>query len=658
MPIAKMQKLYILSHRALRNEVLSFLQKNELIEIKNLQEKMLPFTFEKAALPEIDYELTLAELNFAINFLTKIKGEKKGFIESFAPAKPLAKEEDVKSCFAEFAFKDIINKCKSIDSELANLKNLEEKLNSLYEKLRPWQEVRVKLSDLVDKDKICITLGKCPKKTFEEHSCKILRFSPDVHIEAVYESKTEVYSIILYLEKERETIEDLLKKSDFEKISLPQSERTPKEEMEYILILKKEIDENRNKNIIEALKLEKYKVKLMYAHDCLLSKKAAKEARDISGETKHTFFLEGWIRKRDFNLLTNGLREISKEIETYKVTPLPEEIPPVDIENPRFLRPLETVTKIYGLPKYKEIDPTPVLSGFFILFFGLCLGDAGYGITLSLVSALILRKIKLSFGAKNLLRLLFYGGIVSALVGALTGGWFGIDLNTLPPVLNWLATPLTMIRLIDPVKNPLVMLVLALALGVIQVSVGIATKMFMSLRDGNYVDAILDEGLWLYFIAGLLSCGLMMAGVIPQHNFIPYLPLSGAIFLVLTQGRTQKNIFMKLGFGLLSLYKTVGLLSDVLSYSRILALGLATTVLAMVINLVGMMTKDSIPILGYVIMLAIFVFGHLFNIVINTLGAFIHSGRLQYVEFFSKFLEGGGKAFKPFRRETKYVSIE
>ena len=178
------------------------------------------------------------------------------------------------------------------------------------------------------------------------------------------------------------------------------------------------------------------------------------------------------------------------------------------------------------------------------------------------------------------------------------------------------------------------------------------------MRDGLLLDAILDDLLWIYFLLILVAFGIQKAGAITISPYIGKMVLGGVVALVLTQGRKEKNLILKIGSGILSLYKTVGYLSDTLSYSRILALGLATSIIAMVINMVAIMTKDMIPIVGYVIMILVLIGGHIFNIAVNVLGSFIHSSRLQFVEFFSKFLVGGGTEFDPLRRESKFVEMK
>ena len=222
-------------------------------------------------------------------------------------------------------------------------------------------------------------------------------------------------------------------------------------------------------------------------------------------------------------------------------------------------------------------------------------------------------------------------------MGAIFGGWFG-DLIKVKPL--W----------INPLDNPLSVLILAFIMGIIQIYTGIILNAYKNIRR-VIADALMDQGLWLVLLTGLLMF------VKPELAIIgKYMALFGTIGLILTQGRSQKGILKKFTSGILSLYDITGYLSDVLSYSRLLALGLTTGVIASVINTMAKTVAGSI--VGYIVMALIIVGGHVFNLAINVLGAYVHSSRLQYIEFFSKFYDSGGRAFSPLKVKTTYVELE
>jgi len=234
--------------------------------------------------------------------------------------------------------------------------------------------------------------------------------------------------------------------------------------------------------------------------------------------------------------------------------------------------------------------------------------------------------------------MLFLCSISTIVWGAIFGGWFG-DLIQLKPL--WL----------NPLDNPMAVLILAFIMGIIQIYVGIILNAYKNIRAGNTAAALMDQGLWLVLLTGLL-----MFAAPGLSQVAKYMSIAGAFGLILTQGRDQKSLIKKLTSGILSLYDITGYLSDILSYSRLLALGLTTGVIATVINTMAKTMSGSI--IGFIVMILVLVGGHVFNIAINVLGAYVHSSRLQYIEFFSKFYDSGGKAFDPLRVNTTYVELE
>ncbi len=318
--------------------------------------------------------------------------------------------------------------------------------------------------------------------------------------------------------------------------------------------------------------------------------------------------------------------------------PDPEEEFPILLHNRGLVDAHQAVTTLYGLPSKNSLDPTPFMTPFFLAFFGICLSDVCYGLLLSLMAFVMRRKLRLAGIGRQLVNLLFWGGISSILFGALLGGWFG-DLIPIKPF--WF----------DPLNEPMRMMIYSFILGVIQIYFGMGIQAYRSIKDGKPWDALFDQGGWYLFLTGLIALFIPGGG-----EFGKWAAIGGALVLIFTQGRSQKNLIRKMLSGLLSLYNVTGYLSDVLSYSRLLALALATGVIASAINAMGGLLTGSIA--GILLMVFLLIGGHLFNLIISTLSAYVHTSRLQYIEFFSKFFESGGRAFQPFRIKTKFVDVE
>ena len=253
-----------------------------------------------------------------------------------------------------------------------------------------------------------------------------------------------------------------------------------------------------------------------------------------------------------------------------------------------------------------------------------------------------------------MIKLFFYCGISTAVWGALFGGWFGDFIQVFVRTILGKEVVINAIWF-NPLDDPMKLLIFSLALGIIHLFIGMGIKAYMQIKEGNWIDAICDEGFWYFTIIGLI--GWLGGGSISQT--LPtvgmWLAIIGMAGLLLTGGRHNKG-FGKITGGLSNIYNITSYMSDILSYARLLALGLATGVIAQVVNTMGSLFGGGV--VGLIILLVMFVFGHALNLAINALGAFIHASRLQYVEFFGKFYEDGGEPFNPFRKKTKYIKIE
>ncbi|OGC25022.1 hypothetical protein A2291_01745 [candidate division WOR-1 bacterium RIFOXYB2_FULL_42_35] len=656
MSIEPMEKIHLVALKQDKDPILKALEKCQLVDIQTFsanKEEALP-------LEEVgQHEFNLAEIKSTISFLDDIAELKKSFIETFVPPKEETTEEEINQTVHEFEAKKVIADCKAIESQLANLNNLKKELHSEHDKLLPWTTLNLKLSTLNNLTQTKVVLGTVKTKGLHEFQNKATALSPAASINLVNQDKNTSYLAIIFLKAEEKALTDLLTKSGWQEASLPNIERSPKEEIDNIQGLLKKAELERSEHLAAAKKLIHHTVRLKYLYDHILGLKSNQELQAKFADTNYTFVIEGWVKQKMLTEVKKRLNEVSKNVAVYKIQPAEGEKPPVALKNPGILSPFELITKIYGTPKSDEPDPTLPLSFFFALFFGLCLGDFGYGVVLGLVSIYFLKKYKLPAGGQNLFKLLLIGGGFSAIVGILTGSYFGFNPQNIPTSMLPLKHLLLSIRIIDPIKSPLVMLVFSLALGVIQILYGISIQLIHHLKQKEYVAAFLDDGLWFFFLASIVFLIVSSATGSLSHlsPIAKNMTIAGAVLLVLTQGRHKKNVIQKFLSGLLSLYKLSGYMGDTLSYSRLLALGMSSAIIGSVINILAGMVRE-VPIFGIILMVILLIFGHIFNLLVSTLGAFVHSIRLQMVEFFSKFFEGGGREFRPYKRVAEYTIIK
>ncbi|MFH1347797.1 MAG: V-type ATP synthase subunit I [Candidatus Margulisiibacteriota bacterium] len=653
MSILETQKIHIVSLKQHKDAILKSLQKHEVIDIQAVENREQSTGNETISRLEYD----LAEIKSSITFLERVTQKKKGLVESFAPQKEEIEQDNFVQICREFDCVGLLKKCKNIEGRLLNLKNLKTELISDQERLLPWQSLDLPLSELNNNQKTSVISGKIRNKQLANFKSELEKISSATHIETINQTKEESYVLIIYLKELDQSVKELVGKSPFSPIDLPKSSETPDGELARIKSLLKDVAEEVRELNADATHLGRNLNELKYIYDLNLGNKNDLEVKQKLADTEYTFIIEGWIKKQDYEKVRSSLLKVTKELEIYKIEPAKGEKHPVVLENPVPFSPFELITKIYGTPKYEEFDPSIPLSFFFALFFGICLGDFAYGLILAAISFYFLKRYRLPEGGQKLFRLLIFGGGVAVMVGILTGSYLGFSPKEIPAALMPLKNLLTSIQIIDPIKSPLVMLLFSLALGVIQILFGIILQMAMRIRNKEYVSAILDDGLWFFFLSSLVFLIVAKGMSLPAAGLAGKMSIAGAVLLVLTQGRHKKNIIAKFFSGLLSLYKVSGYMGDTLSYSRLLALGMSTTIIGSVINILAGMVKGGIPVLGIVFMILLLIFGHLFNLIIGTLGAFVHSTRLQMVEFFSKFYEGGGREFQPYRRQAEYTIL-
>ena len=403
--------------------------------------------------------------------------------------------------------------------------------------------------------------------------------------------------------------------------------------------------------------MSEYREMLKFGVDFLAMRKEKYEALSKLGITESTFVLEGYVPEKYFDSLK---KEIEKK-HTAVISgfePAEDEDVPVLLENGSFSSPVEGITKMYAMPSKTDVDPTPVMSFFYYLFFGMMLSDAGYGVVMVIGTMIALKKFKLENSMRKTLIMFRNCGISTIFWGALFGSWFGDIVQIVGR--EFFGKEIGSIALwFQPLDDPIKLLLYSFGLGILHLFLGVGVSFKMAWDDGRKLDAFLDTVPIYLTILGVAPLAASILTEVPQilKTVGMYVMIAGVVLLVLTAGRSSKSIFGKLFGGLYALYNTAtGWLSDILSYSRLLALGLATGSIAGVINLIGTMPENKAVKL--VLLIVVFIVGHTANLAINLLGAYVHTDRLQFVELFSKFYTGGGREFTPFAVNTKYIKFK
>ncbi len=640
MAIVNVKKMSVIALQKDRNDIVKLLQKLGKVEIINIKDRVSKEEWEKVFAPgdhnkEVtDLQNKLADVQFALEFMGRYSKPKR----SLFGEKPLYREENIERLSQSREVRDVIKECRELEARLNSIKSEEMKLNNIIEVLKPWEGLDIPIEEIKATDTVRIYTGTLSADGVEGVKDRLEETAPESHLEIVSTDSESAHVLLVYHKSLEEKISDILKESSWSKEDLPREEGTA---AEVIARAKEQIagfDRIRQEIADKAVSLSGIRQKMEFLYDYYNALAERKSVVAATGETARTFYMEGWIPETGMEKVKMAiLRDIPEACIAFS-DPGEDDDVPVVVDNPKIVRPYEMITDLYSPPGKKDIDPNILVAPFFFIFFGMMISDAGYGIVLALIGFWALKTMKPEGTMKKLFGLVALGGISTLFWGAMFGGWFG-DLIKIPAL--W----------INPLKDPMILLMFSFVLGIIQIYVGLGAMAYRNIKAGKIMDAVFDQGFWY-----LLLTGLIMFAFPAAAGPAKILSLAGAAGLVLTQGRTKKNILGKVSSGILSLYGVTGYLSDVLSYSRILALGLATGVIGIVVNTMAKMLGFNI--IGYLLMVVVLIVGHIFNIAINALGAYVHSSRLQYVEFFSKFYDGGGRTFSPFRLKTKYTKLQ
>lgn len=641
-----MEKIQILVHRSEASKLLERAQKKGVIHFTKLENTDGLLHGEKNV---FEFNYHASRLDFAVKFLERF--EKVGALKAiFEGRRVVTTQEEIEKVVHSFYFNDVIT----------TTQNLEKKLNEIDARTNELREEQLLLEKWRNLDfPLNASLKTAHTETFPLTGTLLNIDTLTVALEETefsYElTRTgEKTALLTLLHKDKHKVLDIVRTNKVDPTTLPKRRGTPLEEIERIDRRIIKLAKNKEVMLTQAQALVEYLPKIKMVADYMNWKKEKNDLLTQTYRTSEVMVFVGWCPKEAIDALRKDIEEHAT-LFSFEVIDAGDEEPPVELENRRLIKPFETITRLYGVPGYKDIDPTIFLAGFFFIFFGLCLTDVMYGIIMFVLIAFILMKYKIQKEMRMLLTLLMFGGLASAVIGLFFGGYFGIDMVLISEKIPFLGK----IQLFDPIGNPLPIFYLSLVLGFIHVMFGVMLKIVREAKNNNLTGGLIDQVPWLMLFVTIALGVMDMINIItlPAHT-VSVLAGISVMSIVLTQGRTQKGIFMKGLMGTLSLYGIIGYFSDTLSYSRLLALGLATSALAFSINMIALLVRDLVPVIGPIAMIIVLVIGHSFNLLVNTLGAFIHSARLQFVEFFGKFILGTGVEFKPFTQLQRNVILE
>ena len=649
MAIAKMSKVMLIAPTDKQNDLLDAIQELQSLEVTSLEQAKELFTEESIALQEADAE--------GINALQqKFEGIHAAITFVQKNQKQPSLIQKLKTPKEQFTLSELQNEVQSWDADAlvehvegirTTLRKKDEELKELREKealLRKWSVLDFYPKDIFKHPYTKTKMGTIPQATDNAY-LEGLKQSELISVHEVYHTREEIGLLVTYPRKAQQAAKEELARAHFS-IVWYAFEEAPSVELEKNLKAQQVVVEAKKK-VLEDLQEEKDLLRqLQLSAEVTYNELQKEQAKNELVNGQHVFVLQGWLTTKAVDAVEVQLKDKLGEGE-YVFLPLEiaeeeyEEVPTV-LENNTFLQPFENLTEMYGLPKYGELDPTPYTAPFYLVFFGMMAADLGYGALLWLGTFIMLKFFHFDKGTNRNLKFFHLLSYPVMIWGIVFGSAFGADLPFQPLSLS---------------KDLITIMILSIIFGVIQIMVGLSLGAYSNLKKKAYVDAYTSHLGWLAIITGIILyvLGSMVLNISWIATIGSSIAIIAAVAIVVVTVLSSENKWGGLASGLYNLYGISGYVADVVSYTRLMALAVSGGSIASAFNmLVGFLPPIARFTAGIFLIVAL----QGLNIFLSFLGAYVHGLRLQFVEFFGKFYDGGGHALKPFKTYEKYVDIK
>lgn len=646
MSISTMKKLVVITPNDCADSIVRRLIRLKCVEVRNTGSDECGYLLEKM---DCDAQRSEAERRVAI--LDKIIPELTKYSKRISKLGDNRIKVDKDEFLTDGRYEDawqISNDAYRIINRISECQVNVDSNNTLMSSLVPWNNLGYSLK-FKETEKTDLIIGSMPPGTLISTIDDALS---DIYaaVEFVDEDENGVYVSVVSMKDDTARTLKTLSPLGFVKIDFKNVEKTPKKALASISEENAKLDDEINslKAEFEMLAQKLSDVEILYDIENTVLREVINKQK--MAKTENCAVLVGWVPESRREKIVSTLDSLYCAYELEE--PSDGEDVPVLLHNNKFAENFEWVIGMYSYPKYGSYDPTFIMSLFYFVIFGMMFADVGYGLILTVAGFLIPHLMGMKKSTKQMFNMFGYCGISCMLMGVVFGGWFGDLPYAIMQNMAGIENAKELYPFFDglwfnPLNDPMAFLVVSLAAGLIHLVAGMAIKFVLLCKEGKVFDAIFDIGSWWVIFAGIAV--IFLVGNVPGFITVGV----GVLMIVLTHGRHEKNIIMKFLKGLLGLYDVTSYASDLLSYSRILALGLAAGVIAQVVNLVGTMGGASVT--GFIALVIACLVGHTLNLAINVLGSFVHTSRLQYLEFFNKFYEDGGRNFEAVEPSDKYT---
>lgn len=650
MAVVKMNKISVLGLGKERARLMELLMETGVVQISEStiegDNTWITTAQNHSELARLDH--MLSELSASLETLRRYVPVKKPL---FTAKRVISRKEFQSVLASSQAIMETAREINACESHIAALRSEENRQRTLLTSLDVWMDLDYPLN-VSNTRTTAIAAGTLPLNVDLDELEKTL--ADEIHEVSLVRSGSDrnFHYILLIVHKDREQEGfTLLKDKGFNRMDFKDMQGTPRENRVRILKILEDISRERDEYIARIKQLSDSREGIETLHDAVLMEREQAEAVGKLLTTRSVFLLKGWLPAEIADRLKNLLEE--KFLCSVQISePEPDEETPVLLHNGPFAEAISPVIDMYGMPSSREIDPSPTTMFFFIFFFGMIVADAGYGLILALAGGLAVRLFRMEEGSRRFMKLVFYAGLATAFWGVMFGGYFGIE--ALSQYALWFNPSSTE-------GGTEKLMSYCLLFGIIHLYTGHAMKALNLIRHKQWKDAIMDVLFPVIMFTGFAMVILPYVPGIDPDAAARISPsgvivlAAGVVLTLATAGRNSPTMLGKVFGGMPKLYDIIGFLGDALSYLRLMALALSGGILAGLIN--GMAGGGSIifRLTGGLVLLVV---GHAINFAMSILGGYVHSCRLQYLEYFSKFLEGGGEPFHPFNAKTRYILVK
>ena len=647
MAIEKMKKLRLMAVRGQKEELLRDLLLLGCVEVSEPEDAELEPEVRNCLAREsselLRHRTSHAKLTQAVELLQRYAPAKKPLLSPKPETDSNAILDDSTLPQTAELAEEIIGR----DERIRRIAAEESRMRGQIESLAPWLSLDYPL-ECTGTELCSVVLGGIPAALdIGSAEAALNAAAEEAELVLIHSDKDQHYLALICLKEELSAALDSLREFSFAAASLGGMNGTAKECTARLESELAGLADEKLRLTDEIFAQSVHREELELAADRLNAKIACAEAEDRMYGMESTIVLQGWALAKKVPELEDCLKKYDCAWELSD--PEPEEYPdvPVKLTNNKITNGLNMVTNMYSLPAYDGVDPNPLMAPFFILFYGLMMADMGYGLIMVIAALVAMKKIRPREGTLSFCQLLLWAGISTFIMGALTGGFFGDAIAQVGKILGKPEGWGELWCLFNPMTDSMTVLIGAMVLGFIHLNTGMVISVVEKVKKGDAASAVWEEGsLWVIFIGAAL-----MVFDIGSIGGVPAVLVLGCVMLFYGGSRGAKG-FGKVTSVFGTLYNTVtGWFGDILSYSRIMALMLAGSVIATVFNTIGGIANSLW------LFIPVFIIGHALNFALNLLGCYVHDLRLQCLEYFGKFYKDGGRAFKPLAINTKYYDI-